>query len=393
MVLSRMTIGAVCTFLILGLQACSHNYRLAQDDLERHSSWPFHRGDLAATGVAVSGDFADKPFAGKLDVIWERRESGKPAGPLALSHGILVYPSAKRRIKFFETLTGRNLGKIRCKGIPQTGMVIQDSLAFFSLSPRKNQLNCINLRNGKTIWRDRVKDAASGSIIVNNRLLVGSRTGLLIAYDLNTGEEEWTFQTEGRLIAPAAGDQGVVYQGDDQGVLYALTPDSGNLRFQVTLDGPLVSAPVLSDLLIVTDVIGGVYALDSETGQKVWTTNLDGSIWAAPAVSEAKVFIGLTSGYLVALNLQTGTELWRYRTEEVVRAAPVVIGKNVLVGTLGGKLFCLDVIDGKLLDQRQLIGAIRQCPVSDGDRVYVATESGMIVCCGEINETLEQALH
>lgn len=391
MVVSRQKIWLVGVVLLAGLPGCSHNYRLAQEDVGLATVWPMHRGGASSTGQAVPGQ-----YSGRLDVIWEEKVSGKPAGPLAIANGALVYPSTKRRIKFFGLEEGDFLGKIKCKGIPHTGMAINDSLAFYSLAPRKNQFDCINLRNGKTVWKKRLKDASGGPIIHNNRLMVGSRAGLLMALDPTTGDELWTFQTEGRLNVPATVDRDMVFQGDDLGNLYALKADSGTLLFQVKLDGPVAGVAGLhsdlAGLLVVTTIPGTVYSLALETGDVVWSSKPAGSIWAAPAVG-FNALVGTTDGYLVALDLGNGDELWRYRTEEVVRAAPILVGPYVLVGTLGGSLYCFDGRSGRLVDKRQLTGAIRQSPVSDGNRVYVATESGMIICCGESNETRQQTDH
>ncbi|RKX29375.1 MAG: hypothetical protein DRP47_01910 [Candidatus Zixiibacteriota bacterium] len=377
----RLISLALCLIIVFSALGCSSNYRLSRDIVNQPSVRPSHRSDTQATGGSVDG-----AFPGELDIIWEQRVSGKPAGPLSLSKGTLVYPSARRRIKFFDVLSGKNLGKLKCKGSPQSGVVIHDSLAFFGVSPNRNKLYCINLYNGKTVWQAHVKDAPARPIILNSQLLVSSRAGVLTAYDLETGEQNWTFHTDGRLIASVAGCRDMLYQGDDAGNLYALSVDDGALQFRVALDGPIVSTPILSDLLIMTDVVGNVYGINIDNGHQVWKKELGSSIWAPPAVSGNSVFIGLSGGYLVSLDAMTGVEQWRFQTEDVIRAAPVAVGQYVLVGTLTGMLYSLSVADGKLIEQRQLTGAIRFGPVSDGDRVYIATESGMIICCGERNE-------
>ncbi|MFQ6008557.1 MAG: hypothetical protein ACE5K8_06340, partial [Candidatus Zixiibacteriota bacterium] len=58
------------------LLACSAKYRLTDEKLTHFSSWPFHHGDLSARGAVRGGT-----FNGKLDVLWEQKVSGKPAGP------------------------------------------------------------------------------------------------------------------------------------------------------------------------------------------------------------------------------------------------------------------------------------------------------------------------
>ncbi len=370
--------------LLLLISGCARRFRLTPEQLARDSAWPFFRADLQGTGSVE-----DAGFEGRLDLLWERSFGEKPAGPLTVSHGVLICPGSKRKIRFYETATGDYLGHFRPKRAAQTGLALLDSLAYFGTTLPSERVDCVNFINRDRVWHQDLKDAAPGTIIVDNRLIVASSVGLLWAYDAFTGRPLWSHKVDDRLVAGPVSDGRRIYQPVAGGVLLALAPEDGRVLFQIDLKTPLTSSVAVSDLIYVAGFSGDVFALDPVDGRIVWRSRLDGNIWTAPAIADGRVFVGLSSGTLVALDAGEGNELWRYRTDEVIKAAPVAIGEFVVFGTMGGKLFSLYAADGKLADRRQLRGAIAAAPVTDGQRIFVATERGEIACFGKTDDQIK----
>ena len=364
----------------IALTSCGKKYRLHRDEISSEGNWPYSRGDLSARGAVESA-----VFDGRLNVVWEASTRGKPVGPLTLYNNTLIYPETRKRINFYDVHTGNYRGRVKTRGLVQTGVVIQDSLALFALSPRHNRLYGYDLLRRKTLWDRPLRDARAGPIILDNRLLVSSGAGLLEAYSLQDGSASWRFEADNQLSTSAsvAGDR--VFQPADRGVLYALAADDGRELYRVELEGPIVSVVAIGKFVYVTDVLGHVYALEPNDGSIVWQRQLNGPIWTSPAVTADRVFVGHSGGEIVALDATTGTELWRHRTVDVVMASPVVLGRFLVVGTARGRLLVLRTEDGSLIDEDKLEGAIEYSPVTDGKRLIVATQAGKIVCYGENN--------
>ncbi len=382
--LRRLLILIPAVALALVIAGCGAQFRYEREELANPSPWPVPRGTVEATGAYPGGT-----FAGHLDVLWEKRDPGKPSGPLTLQHGFLVYPSVKRRFRFRDSETGDYIGKIKSRAPSQTGLTGRDSIGCFAVQPPRNQLTCMDLLHGDHLWQTPVKDASGGSIIVENRLLIGA-AGRLTAYNLSDGEIAWTFEVEDRFTAPPSYGRGTVFQPGESGTLYALESDSGQERFRVELDGPSVAAAAVGDLVYAADMRGHVFGLDPADGRVVWKTDVGGPVWTAPAVADGRVFVGHSGGEVVALDAVDGHVLWRFETIEVVRASVTVVGSYVIAGTLGGNLYSLNAADGTVVDRRELKGGIAEAPVTDGARVYVATEDGYIICFGERNEQAQQ---
>ncbi|HUV30127.1 MAG TPA: PQQ-binding-like beta-propeller repeat protein [Acidobacteriota bacterium] len=386
--MASVTRGLFLLCLIVLVGGCSARYRLDRDMVSTGSPWPFARGGSEATGAVTH-----QAFRGKLDVIWSRRMGDKPAGPLTIYHEALIYPGTKKKARFFDIRTGRSLGSLKTKGVAQTGLVMQDSLAFFAVGPKPNRLYGIDLVNRKTIWKASVKDAAPGPIIVSNRLLISSGDGTVAAFDPASGERIWQFSAEGKFIASAAYGNGRLYQPDDRGLLHVLSLDDGREIIGIKTGGPLVNWVAVGDLLYATDMTGHVYAIGPETGEIVWRAALGQPTWTSPAAAGGRVFVGHSAGELVAFDAVTGGRLWTFDAGEVIKASPLVIDEYVVLGTLGGNLFLLDAADGSVIASQKVKGAIAFPPVTDGERVFVATQKGRVVCFGERYEQHKQTDH
>lgn len=355
---------------------------------EAGAPWPYHRGPISGIGANSTGS-----FSGQLDVIWQRKQNDKPVGPLILTNGVLIYPTSRKKIKIFDPATGASRSQIKSRGPAQSGGLLRDSLLYFGVGPARNELVAYHVRRGKELWESPIKDIAGGPILWKNRLIAGGGDRRLRSFDLGDGHEVWSVELTGRLVAPPSVSGELVIQPTDAGKLYALTLDSGIVKFETDLGHPLLSTAACGDLIWVTDVAGTVHALDTGTGLVVWQKPVGGPIWSSPAVSGGRVIAVHSGGEIVALSAMTGLEIWRYATVDVIRAAPLCAGEFVVAATMTGKLISLRAESGALVDTLTLTGAVRVAPITDGRRVYIATEAGRITCVGEADATHPTAGH
>ena len=373
----------------LGLTAgCARVYQMDRTEMNTGRSWAASHGHISNIGASETG-----AFRGDLKLLWERRVSGKPAGPISLYNNVLVYPETKKKIRFYDAVTGSVEGRIKVKGLPQTGVVVSDSMAFYGLGPRKNYIKAFNIVKARSAWTRRLKDAADGPIVVDNRLIVSSGEGRLQAFSLGEGERLWQYEMEGRFQASASAADGRLWQANDRGELSAVSVEDGTELYRVKLQSAVVSPVAVADKVYATDVLGNVYALEPGDGSVIWQRELDLPVWTTPAVAHGRLYIGHSNGGVVALESADGRETWRYDIDGVVRASPVVIGQFVVFGTMSGKLVVLNAADGSVRDSTQVEGAIRYSPATDGSRLYVTTQSGRILCFGEHHEPSRRADH
>lgn len=159
-------------------------------------------------------------------------------------------------------------------------------------------------------------------IVLDGRLFVGfNDQDKLLALDVHTGRELWSFYTEAPVRLPPVGWQGRVYFCSDDGYLYCVDAASGQLVWKfsgapnsqhvignrrLTSAWPARGGPVLRDGRIyfaasIWPFMGTfVYALDAESGRLVWLNDRTGAQYIKQPHS-APSFAGVApQGALVA---------------------------------------------------------------------------------------------
>ncbi len=162
-------------------------------------------------------------------------------------------------------------------------------------------------------------------LFVNNTIYFGTGVGTFYAYDLQTGQEKWRYDT-GRavLLAPLV-ENGRVYFGGESGNLYALDSETGaeiwkfaagDVEHQIR-DKYTNSVPTIQDgIIYFTSEDFNVYALDVETGKEVWRFFLEEETQQVETpIVDGTLYVGSWNGYMFAIDIKTGTEVWRSQTD------------------------------------------------------------------------------
>ncbi len=154
---------------------------------------------------------------------------------------------------------------------------------------------------------------------------------------------EWRFDTGGPLHAPpAVGADGVVYVGTGDGTLLSIGPD-GVLRSSYTLEGAVVSVPVI-------DPAGRVYV--ATAARRLYSFAPSGALgWQARTPSHLATDLVLShpSGVLfggtdlsVWAYSEHATALWHVELGAPISAGPATNGRHTVVGTAAGDVVLLE---------------------------------------------------
>ena len=185
-------------------------------------------------------------------------------------------------------------------------------------------------------------------VISGGSVYVGSEGGEFYSIDLDSGKLNWTFHTEGPVIAPAAVFDGKVFFGDTYGFVYALETGGGTELWRFEADGKIE---------------GGINALKSESG-------------------EMQIFVGSHDYFLYCLKAEDGSVLWKNETGNLVITTPSIVDsagqKAIMFGACDGMLHIIPA-DGKGEPREVEIGTYvgNSSPVRDGI-CYVADNDGGI---------------
>jgi outer membrane protein assembly factor BamB len=182
------------------------------------------------------------------------------------------------------------------------------------------------------------------------RVIVLTRDGTVRAIS-ESGQLEWTFQTEGHFAVGARVQQGMAYVPGGDGFLYALHADSGELAWKYDAGEELVTQPLLaSGNILVCTVNDILLAIDAASGKQRWryrresVTGFTVRGASTPKVHQGVAYVGFSDGYLVAVSLEDGSVKWQRALSTPAKQFMDVDTSPVLDSE--GRLFAASYKDG-----------------------------------------------
>ncbi len=184
----------------------------------------------------------------------------------------------------------------------------------------------------------------------------------------------WTFDTESEIEGTAAIVGGVVYFGDYEGRVYALTLAEGRELWRFDAGTP-IKAPVsvFDDVVYVGDEYGYVYALDAGSGEQKWKFETLGEIFAGVSLHEDRLLVGSYDNSLYCLDRASGEKVWQVETDGYVHGTPAVADGLTTVSGCDGFMWLIDIETGETVQKIDLRGQAASSPAVVGDMAYVAT--------------------
>lgn len=318
-------------------------------------------GCLSAILVALSGcsifeDDEEEPLFGELpeieqpftpNEVWSESLSGGGSqefysrlSPTVTENSIVV---ANRLgiITAFNKENGDELWSLDLRD--KSKMEFMDSFAFWD-------------------WVDESSALLSGGILsAFDKLYIGSEHGVVHCIDPETGSLLWSADVKGEVVtSPSAGD-GLIVVNTASGVMTALHPDSGEVRWSHEQDLPPLtlrggSSPTIEGGAVIFGGASGRLSLvTSNSGLEMWNVNVGNPTGATdlarlvdvdtkPIISGNLVYAVGYQGHLVAVEIRTGRTVWK-REYSAYRDV-VLSGAELYVTDAQGYLHALDARNG-----------------------------------------------
>jgi outer membrane protein assembly factor BamB len=198
------------------------------------------------------------------------------------------------------------------------------------IASQDHHLYAVSTKDGRLIWRfpkdgqPEIGTLAGSPIVHGDTVYVASFDSNLYAITLS-GELKWKFTAEGRLWEGPAEANSVLYQGDLNGNVYALDPDTGlatGWPQPAKLAGGIRATPLVTDSVIYVGTDQNkLYALETETGRPVWQTPFTARegemLLVTPQLSGDTLVVlpnlaGADPVRLYGINQTTGAQVWRF---------------------------------------------------------------------------------
>ncbi len=246
-------------------------------------------------------------------------------------------------------------------------------------------LDTTNVGGLKLKWRAWTNStggySGSAPAVVNGVVYDGSDDGAVYALNMSDGSLVWKYQTGASVDSSPAVVNGVVYVGSDDKNFYALNASTGTIIWSFTA-GDRIAGPALvaNNIVYFGSYDGHFYALSAADGSVIWQSPNIWQIWRGGALANGTIFVGTDKSTLYAFDANTGTIKWSTLLGGRVRSNPSVSNGIVYVGCDDGRLYAFDAATGALDWKTAVLPgsptAVRSSPAIWNGMVYITTSEG-----------------
>jgi len=258
---------------------------------------------------------------------------------------------------------------------------IVDQMIF--IAGNDKVLRGINRNSGEQLWSRTVTCGLSGGVAADSTTVYFSgQDGYMYAINIETGSERWKTGLGYHIFTDACIlCDSLVLAGNSMGSIAAMSRRTGALVWSDTMDGLLLGPAISESIAVFSSEAGAVGAWDID-GNSLWSRGFT-SQPSPPSIKSGTVFLGFSSGKVLALSLRTGETLWESAlagvTGRTVVTRPAIAEDSLLVaGTCDGRVFCLDASNGELLWETQLENWVTVTPAVCDTVVYASCDDSRL---------------
>jgi outer membrane protein assembly factor BamB len=206
--------------------------------------------------------------------------------------------------------------------------------------------------------------------VTQDAVYAANAKGEVFRLERASGKQVWRADSGFAISGGLGAGEGLVLAGGSKGDLAAFGED-GKLRWKVRVSSEVLSAPQVSDgIVVVRTGDGRIAGLSATDGRQEWLyqrpmPTLIVRSHAGVLINGGMVFAGFAGGKLVAIDLKKGVALWeaavsqpRGNTEleriDDITSLPVMDNEQICAVAFQGQVACFDLKQGNLLWSREL---------------------------------------
>jgi len=197
---------------------------------------------------------------------------------------------------------------------------------------------------GELVWVHKATRTINGSPAVHGNSVFLSTgdstdTGALLALDLLTGGEDWSYE-----LNSFGGDDPVVYGefvavGDRSGTLHVVRKSDGRGMWTFEAGSSISGSPIIFDGLIYVTATKGVHCLDAMTGESKWYSGTGSSFSSSANLSKAHGIITVVGNdekdgselQIYLIDAKSGEKRLTYPLTSFLPSAPAISGGTVAI--------------------------------------------------------------
>lgn len=244
------------------------------------------------------------------ELLWEEQLGGSiGASPVVYQDHVFMaveYPDPDGRVFVVDAETGRTRFKTGKLGDhPHSSATIDPSRGLFVVGANNGSFSAWDFVDEQPAW-ELTFTAPDGSAQIKATAAVDGDTAwitswddALHAVDLDSGAEQYAFETSGNSMSSPSLLDGVVTFGSHDGRLYAVHAETGDWLWEHQTDAMIISSPTVVEetgVVLFGSNDGWLRMLDLVSGELLWSQELDGWVSSVPVATGDRLYVSDASG-------------------------------------------------------------------------------------------------
>jgi outer membrane protein assembly factor BamB len=278
---------------------------------------PVQSSAVEADGVIFVGDAEGSVYA--LDA-----SSGALKWSSTVDGEILSAPLVQGARLYVATLSGRLYALDRNTGLEQWhtesgakefGFSIRRAASpvvsggLLLLGSADGQLRAVSAADGHMVWQSRIGNSrhqlygvTGAPAVDSSRVYATSADELLVALDPQSGKQQWAVDAGGPNDLVLSGN---TLYASGAGVLSAVEPEDGGIKWQQDFERPEISTPAAGDgFVAVTATTDKIFVVDSATGDVAYEHYIRSGSFGDPMVAGENIYVLSNTGRLYVFKVR-----------------------------------------------------------------------------------------
>jgi len=189
-------------------------------------------------------------------------------------------------------------------------------------------------------------------VVSDNILVVPLSEHDLVAYDFETFEEIWRFETDRGIWSAPIVIEDIIYVGSMDHNLYAINLTNGSEVWRADVGGAIGASPLHIDDSLFVGTFDRKLVEVSLAGEILNEYETDNWVWNTPVLFDGLIYFTDMAGSVYALDPENAlSEVWKQRAaEDGIRGQPLVTEEYVIVAARNGRVYWLDRATGSVFE-------------------------------------------
>lgn len=266
--------------------------------------------------------------------VWTARAGRKLTGQIATRDNMLYGGSTDRKVYAVDLASGEVQWSARLPGMIVGGVLLSGDTVYAASSRPEGRIYALRREDGKQIWRASTGHIGAPLALVDGVLVAETQRGVILALDPATGKVRWQRRLGvARVRAASAGPGAVVVATTDS--LYRVALADGRVTHKSASPGTIVS-PWLSHrgALIGGTTDSQVVSIRPEDLHRNWTLRVDAPVLSSAAALGDTLYLASRIGSVYRILSDSAPTARRIAALGWPVTAPVTILRRQIV--LGG---------------------------------------------------------